>query len=250
MKTALRALVIAAVLAAAMAAPAGAGSDDREQEKVIGPDTRRRVDPTTGAVARRTVLITFTFGGQGHACTGFLVEVDLVATAGHCVFDFDGTKTFAKNIEVTPGANGGSTPYGTCGAAGTSVPAKWQSKGSSRWDIGAIELDCDVGQETGVMPLQLTGDPLGDKVRINGYPGDKPARTQWTGSGRVVIAKKQQLFYDVDTTAGQSGAPITNKKLYGCVCAVGIHTSALEGAPRNAGVRVSANVIGWFAQVQ
>ena len=245
-------LVVAALVVAVPVSSAGAGEapgGGYETEKVIGPDSRRRVDPTTGAVARRTTLIEFRFDGRPFACTGFLVHLNVVATAGHCLFDFGASNEFATNIEVTPGANGASAPYGTCGATDVAVPSKWQDAGKPRWDFGAITLDCNVGESLGTIPLHVTEIPLGARVQINGYPGDKPSGTQWTGAGRVLGADAQRLVYDVDTSGGQSGAAITGKKVFGCVCAVGIHTVAVLGAPQNGGVRVNDKVVAWFTEV-
>ena len=74
-------------------------------ELVIGQDTRTQITATT----------TYPFRVMGRiavGCTGTLIGVRHVLTAGHCVYNSSNRKT-NSNLDFGPGQNGANTPYGT-----------------------------------------------------------------------------------------------------------------------------------------
>jgi glutamyl endopeptidase len=234
-------------------------------ETIIGLDKRVQVTDTTAFPARATALITF----GGGSCTGFMIGKDTVATAGHCVYESGAWRT---NVEVYPGRNGSSSPYGSCAARQNSQPGvglfsnrRWISLGDERYDYGAIKLDCSVGNATGWYALWTQSDLVGVNTTINGYPGDKPAGTQWRSSDcsnnsfffvqcTVATETTRQLFYSNDTFAGNSGSPVYFSGVRGCPCAIGIHAYGLHGSyphdTYNHGARTLTGVINFLSGVR
>ena len=43
---------------------------------------------------------------------------------------------------------------------------------------------------------------------ISGYPGDKPTGTQWYDSHKIAIVNTRKVYYDIDTSGGQSGSAV------------------------------------------
>ena len=91
-------------------------------------------------------------------------------------------------------------------------------------------------------------DLLTTTANISGYPGDKPAGTQWYHARKVTSVNARKVYYDIDTAGGQSGSAvyrIVNGGRYG----IAIH--AYGGATANSGTRIVQdvfnNLIAWKA---
>lgn len=228
-------------------------------ESVIGADTRFRISGSamTRSPYRKVVLIRWFEGGYMNQCSGAMVREDLVATAGHCVYDSGNWHTDA---EIIPATDWGSQPYGSCrvkgGIAGLHVPVQWMSSQNSDFDYGAMKLDCSVGKRTGRFKLSAKVS-TGTAVRIYGYPGDKvgpypflPA-TMWGSAGTVKVVQSRRVFYDNDTYGGMSGSPVL-RSIDGEMQVVAIHTNGVGGGISwNSGVLMTAearaNFNAWAA---
>lgn len=235
--------------AEAMPAPIGI-------ETIIGADTRVRVNPTTVYPARAMVLITFSTGAGTARCSGALIGVNTVATAGHCVHRGSGGSAGffpPSSFRIYPGRNGASSPYGVCTAKTLYTVAGWASSRSELYDYGAIKLNCSVGATTGFLGFfwqtaTLTGLPS----IINGYPGDKPL-TQWRSTDIIRATTTQQIFYQNDTVGGMSGSPVYYNRSRCGLCMMGVHAYGLHGiAPHstnNHGIRITQavfnNLVTW-----
>ncbi|HEX8095908.1 trypsin-like serine peptidase [Jatrophihabitans sp.] len=148
-------------------------------------------------------------------CTGWLYAPNMVATAGHCVYDktavingyFD-----TRGIRVWPGVNGSTTNAQSCGVVKSFVPANWtagQSRyvyGNEAFDYGAFKLDCSPA----LQPALKYGLPptVTDFTRICGYPKNKATDTQWCSDDQVRAFDAYQVFYSNDTCVRMSGAPV------------------------------------------
>jgi glutamyl endopeptidase len=212
-------------------------------ESVIGPDNRKRVNPTTGFPARATVLVTFSAG----RCTGWLIGADTVITAGHCVHPGGGGSFYpVRSYRVYPGRNGSASPYGSCTARWTASVVGWTADASDQHDYGAIKLNCSIGTTTGWYGYFWTSASLtGLPTIVSGYPGDKPL-TQWRSDDLVRVTQTKRVFYQNDTVGGVSGAPVYYNRA-GCgYCAMAIHAYGTYGAPpfrtNNHGTRVTRAV--------
>jgi glutamyl endopeptidase len=162
-----------------------------------------------------------------------LIGPRTVVTAGHCVYSRE-QKGWARSIEVAPGADGSSFPFGRQSASDFRSVDKWVQDGNTDFDFGAIILPTkELGQKVGYFGFQsLSSTALKQReIRTSGYPGDKPRGTQWFMAGPTEKVTCGQLFYTIDTYGGQSGSAVwvqdKDKRL-----AVGIHTSG--GCPNKA----------------
>ncbi|MFO1129508.1 MAG: serine protease [Rhodospirillales bacterium] len=239
----------ASELKALLALPA-AGPPFAGPETIIGPDTRKRVNPTTEFPARATTVITFSEG----RCTGWMIGPDTVATAGHCVHSGGRLGTWRQDVVVFPGRNGNQSPYGSCTAKRLYTVAAWKDEAKIAYDYGAIKLNCDIGLTTGWYGLfWQKGSMNGLPTNINGYPGDRPL-TQWSSADKVTVTQKLRLFYRNDTVGGMSGSPVwTNRDSTCPVCTMAVHTYGAAGAPpaatNNSGTRITQpvfnNLVAW-----
>jgi V8-like Glu-specific endopeptidase len=85
---------------------------------------------------------------------------------------------------------------------------------------------------------------LKDPVTVRGYPGEKQSFPYY-GEGNIKAVKKDKLFYDVDTTGGNSGSPfiaIVNQQL-GPI--IGVHIAYIEADNLNLCTRYTKEVHDW-----
>jgi V8-like Glu-specific endopeptidase len=148
-------------------------------------------------------------------CTGWVYAPNMVATAGHCVYDKRVVKNGyfdTKGIRVWPGINGSTTNAKSCGVVKSFVPTNWtagQSQtvgGSPAYDYGAFKLDCSPA----LQPALKYGAPptVGAITRVCGYPKDKALDTQWCSDGHVQAVDYYLVYYDNDACVRESGAPV------------------------------------------
>jgi V8-like Glu-specific endopeptidase len=231
-----------------------------EPYSVIQPDTREIVTDTTKLPARTIVLISFKPAGEAgfKNCTGTMVGRDVVLTAGHCVNAGGVTGRWHTTFTVVPGRNTATSPFGTCGVVRLFSLKGWFSADEEQrklHDLGAIQLDCTVGDKTGWLPMQpVSGAPLNLATLIQGYPCDKrPAGRQWVSRDTVREAIPGKLFYQNDTYGCMSGSPV----LLGPSLALsGVHTNGLHGSPpwnsNNAGTSLTVarirEIQAWMGQ--
>jgi glutamyl endopeptidase len=235
---------------------AGAGESHAPEtvraESVINVDDRSRVQATTTYPNSAIGQLTFTTPEGQFLCTGFLVDADTVLTSGHCLHP-GGTSAAADwytGHRFSPGQNGaGNRPFGSCGATELWTLPGWFDGESEYQDLGIIQLDCEVGNQTGWFGyfsrpgLRALNELV---THLRGYPGDKPFGTMWTDRGRVWATQVNMAFYRNDTFGGQSGSPVFQWGRY-CEgpCAMAVHGYGYghgSGPHRdnNHGVRITA----------
>lgn len=204
---------------------------------MIGQDNRVQVLDTTVFPGSAITYITTDAG----SCSGWMISVDTVATAGHCVHGGPGG-SFASNVKVYPGRDSFYQPYGVCNGTQLLTVDGWAQDGYVGYDYGAIKLDCNVGNFTGAFGFKVADGPGSFSADLYGYPGDKPTATQWGMIGDVSpFAYGGRYAYDIDTAPGQSGAPVyAYDSDCGTVCGRAVHAyGAGVGAPGNSGTGIS-----------
>jgi V8-like Glu-specific endopeptidase len=154
-------------------------------------------------------------------------------TAGHCVYNHE-QKAWATQIEVSPGTDARSRPYGSQKSADLRSVDKWVNDQDNKYDLGAIILPNDkFGKELGYFGFQALSTKSLKATELNtaGYPGDKPRGTLWFMAGPVSKVDCAVISYMIDTYGGQSGSPVWTK-IDDKRVAVGIHVRG--GCPNQA----------------
>jgi V8-like Glu-specific endopeptidase len=222
-------------------------------ETVHGPDDRVRIT-TTGSYPWRihaSLLITAADGSRWVGTAWFISPRTLI-TAGHCVYiknsGVPGRDGWVRSIDVMPGRNGSSLPYGTARSSDFRATTGWTGSGDENFDYGAIILPTDLGNKTGWIGFGVYSDAeLAASVgNISGYPGDKPSGTQWYDARRIDSVNTRKVYYDIDTMGGQSGSAVY-RIINGARIAIAIH--AYGGATTNSGTRINRpvydNLVAW-----
>lgn len=211
-------------------------------ESVIGTDDRELVPDTTVSPWRRNCALRITSkSGQMYVGTGWFIGTRTVMTAGHCVYLHD-DGGWPNSIEVIPGLDGSSRPYGSQTSTRFRSVDGWIKEQSSESDYGAILLDDEMGSTTGWFAFASLTDEelLAVDANISGYPADKDNATrQYFHARRILSLTPTRLQYDIDTYGGQSGSCIW-LNVRGERIAVGIHTTG--GSRGNSGTRINKEV--------
>ncbi|CAM3717913.1 trypsin-like serine peptidase [Smaragdicoccus niigatensis] len=226
-----------------------------DAEAVIGTDDRVQITNTSVYPwrAHASLLITAADGSQWIG-TGWFLGPHTLGTAGHVVFiknsGVPGRDGWVRSIQVMPGRNGNQLPYGSVTASNFHSVLGWTRDGDQNYDYGAIVLGSDLGSQTGWLGFGAYDDATiqGSTANISGYPGDKPAGTQWYHGSRVTSVNAQKVFYETDSFGGQSGSAvyrIVGQDRY----AFAVHTYG--GATSNSGTRINNavfnNLVAWRA---
>ncbi|MCG7521928.1 trypsin-like serine protease [Ruegeria sp. Ofav3-42] len=204
---------------------------------VIGQDDRRAVTDTTVDPARAIVKILLRKPGaaEDSGCTGAMIGESYVLTAAHCIHSGSSFGVAMQNLRVIPAMNRGRAPFGRCGVNQAFVLSGWTNTPSLAearyYDMGVLNLDCNVGKQTGWFGVRPLGDDeVGSATRVQGYPSDlRPKGRQWVSDGTLGILWDAKGFYDNDTYGGTSGAPVTNAKDLNIL--FGVHTNGLHDVP-------------------
>jgi glutamyl endopeptidase len=222
------------------------GTEAVGAESVINVDDRTRVQNTdvypNSAIGQLRLLDD---EGQPLRCTGFLIDANTVLTAGHCVHQ-GGTGSddhWFTNHVFTPGENEDVEPFPSCNGVELWTLPRWYDEQDEYHDIGIVQLDCTVGNQTGWLGyFALPGRRalLDMTTHVRGYKG--LTEQMWTDKGRVWASQGQMTFYRNDTSGGQSGSPVF-KWRNGCLedgesgpCAMAVHAYGTgHGSPPHKG---------------
>lgn len=216
---------------------------------VNGTDNRYKVKNTMQAPYSYTVYLVIHWkNGDNTTATGWMMGKSTVVTAGHCTYIDDYRGGWAANIEVYPAKNGYKNPYGYANVTNMNVTTAWINEGGAANDYGILELDREIGVNTGYFGYQYQGASYnGTEVTIGGYPGEHVANNYtyaelWKKKGKISSSTSNVLRYKIDTTGGQSGAPVylDNHQV------IGIHSGGY-GANANQGKRIDEFAFNWFS---
>ncbi|WP_433937875.1 serine protease [Sorangium cellulosum] len=201
-----------------------------EAQAVLGTDTREQKRDNTTFPSRTRVFITN--GNMTGACSGQLIGPTTILTAAHCVHNGTGwlsTRSWSPGVD-SQDANafpyqGGSTYPDTSGNAPIAgcykamVSSEWASGDTSvSYDFAFLELGSmypegcgfDPGNDLGWHGLWVASEAaIEDRSgNLYGYPAEKATWPQiWGGTGPVTD-EGVALWYDIDTTGGQSGSAV------------------------------------------
>ncbi|WP_207696485.1 hypothetical protein DOK67_0001407 [Enterococcus sp. DIV0212c] len=181
-----------------------------ETRSIIGTDDRIPVTDTTIAPYQSTVFIA----ANGSYGSGSVIGKNTVLTAAHVVkrIKDDPNK---DSIFVAPGRDGATLPYGKFKIKEVHIPQKYLTTPNVDSDIAVVTLEQNNGQSIGDVvkqnPIALTDSvTIGSSLSSLGYPGDKPWATMWETKGKITDQSATRLYYDFDTSGGQSGSSVFN----------------------------------------
>ena len=223
-------------------------------EVVIGTDDRIQITNTSVYPWRVHASLRITAAdGALYSGTGWFIGPHTLATAGHVVFIHapdTARHGWVRSIQVMPGRNGPSLPFGTVTSSDLRSVTGWTQNRDQNYDYGAIRIPTELGNTLGWFGFGVYADSdlLATTANIAGYPGDKPAGTQWYHWRQVASVNSRKVYYAIDTAPGQSGSAvyrITSSGRYG----IAIH--AYGGATANSGTRIVQpvfdNLLAWKA---
>jgi V8-like Glu-specific endopeptidase len=231
------------------------GPADVMAETVHGPDDRVQITNTANMPWRMNASLLITAADNSTWIgTGWFIGPHTLMTAGHCVYiknsGVPGRDGWVRRIQVMPGRNGSTLPYGSVTSSSFRSVTAWTQNGDQNYDYGAIIIPTQLGNTVGWYGFGSwpDADLLASTGNIAGYPGDKPSGTLWYDSRRIASVNSLKVYYDIDTAGGQSGAAvyrIINGARYG----MAIH--AYGGAVTNSGTRITSavynNMVAWKA---
>jgi V8-like Glu-specific endopeptidase len=194
-------------------------------EDVIEADTRSRVTNTESYPYYTVGYINNTYASDNRfRGTGFIVSPYMVLTNGHMIYSKD-EGGYAKKIDFSPAQGqrfeGGEVirPYGTRSASSWQTNEKYidaltnDPSAQFNYDYAAVFFDTSfssVGINT-YMPLVFDAAAAGT-IDLAGYPaavqGEGNSRAMWHSSGIVLSEADLILYYDADTSGGNSGSPL------------------------------------------
>jgi len=235
------------------AAVASFGEPPPLTETVHGPDDRVQITQTAAYPWRvHASLLIVAADNSTWIGTAWFIGARTLVTAGHCVFiknsGIPGRDGWVKSIDVMPGRNAATLPYGTVKSTSFRSVTGWTERGDQNFDYGAIRIPTDLGSRTGWFGFGVYGeaDLRGTVANISGYPGDKPTGTQWYDNHGVAAVDERKVYYDIDTMGGQSGAAVYRIK-DGKRTAIAVH--AYGGGVTNSGTRITRpvydNLVAW-----
>lgn len=223
------------------------------EREIIGGDTRKKVKDSIAIPFRFIchLAISYKDTREKAAGTGILIGPRHVLTAAHNLHTVAGLK--ARRVVVSPARNGEPNSIGGLSTKTWNIHRFWDSNKTKNWnfDYALIRLDDEVGsetyKETDYKPLGYWGDSTNgggtllralDPVRVDGqvayvagYPElDEPNNYfLYCGRGKVfghlpnqpIKAEDLVMQHTVDTSDGQSGAPVWIVDPFRCL--VGLH---------------------------
>lgn len=181
--------------------------DDRFSEYgIVDRDDRKVVIQTKDFPASAIANILFRDAtGERKLCSGAMIAEDALLTAGHCVF----ITSWHWDYTVIVGRNVGREEFEQCGVERIYIPAIWKEILPGH-DLALLKLDCSVGVQSGYFPIRaFAEEDIGEKTRLQGYPGQIDARgRQYYAEDEVTDAKELLIDHRIDTSGGMSGSPM------------------------------------------
>jgi len=133
------------------------------------------------------------------------------------------------------------------------------------YDIAILNLKEDIGSQLGFAALSLI-DPSQInlslfRVHVAGFPASKTFRSYffqqerclYDMEGSIIQLDDKKIYYDIDTSGGQSGAGIWNLQTVGerledqIMLCYGIHTQGMDGIKKgNSDVRFTQEIMDFI----
>lgn len=227
------------------ARPAGAPA---RMFSILGPVDHRRIElRNTVAPWRMICALRIDTGSGVFNGTGWLAGPSTVITAGHCLHNdaFASGGGWARKVTVVAGQSWNKQPFGAVVSTRLSCADPWLRTRDRAHDIGAIHLDDPVGERVGWMKYDAV-DPaalIRAAAVVSGYP-------EYAGSyehllvakGAVRTSLDGRLYYEIDTTDGQSGGPVWIGDI-AAPTVVAVHGYEADATPPGVGPGVNSGAL-------
>ena len=177
--------------------------DKDDRQKVVDNLNRRPYDSVA-------CLKMHMKNGKRYRGTGWLAGPKTIITAGHNVYSRR-KGGWADLIEVIPGRDGRQKLSQKSRSNRFRALDAWIEDRDPDFDIGVIQLNNSFQRTFKQKQFKSVDDDQLEKQRVQivGYPQDKDAgEKQYTHTSYVKGVEENRIYYDVDTSQGQSGAPI------------------------------------------
>jgi V8-like Glu-specific endopeptidase len=232
-------------------------------ENVVGTDDRTRVTDTETYPWNTVGHIGNSYpSGRAYRGSGAIVAPYMVLTAGHMLYDWGTEGGYAGSITFSPGqrqlsAGGAVTrPYGQFTASWWQTNANYVDALKTNpgvqfdYDYGAVFFNTSftsVGLNT-YMPMVFNLAP--DAIHLAGYPpsvqGETSSQGMWHSFGNVTSTTDRIIYYDADTTGGNSGGPVWQFTSPDTRRIVAVHVVSSPGGCRMASQN-QENIESWMA---
>ena len=192
-----------------------------KKESLLGHDYRKPVGSNIASEPYRAIgLLKMKYATKSSAGvqefvymrgTGTLVGRGVVLTAAHNLYS-KALGGDAVAVEFYAGLH--KDPLdGTYKSIASSKALTWHypeefKKGAEGEDYALVFLERDISPTTGIFSIGVSGPNR--TVNVTGYPGDK-SYDMYTCEGKVLNRNHNTVDYEIDTTGGQSGAPVWAK---------------------------------------
>lgn len=241
----------AATILFRIAYPASVDTGEASLQAVIGEDDRRAVENTKAAPYAQIAFLR-TYGiGRGTAAA---ISETAVLTAAHAVFD--SSRKFASSAEIAFAKRGANEPYGKIRARYYFIDKRWYENPDDRTasdaysaiDFALVVFPRSPSNSTGYFGFasRSNSNLLNQSITISGYPGEVngvETTLQWEASGSVLETESESIAHNVDTSGGDSGAPVYismgNREYPWYIVAV--HNRVGESSQTNAAARLTSS---------
>ncbi len=183
-------------------------------EVVIGADDRVR-DKDPMHFPEHTIVKIYSRYPQSstttYICSGAMIASSHVLTSAHCVYDKN-MGGWATSVKVVPALQGSYMPYGSANAVKLMSFDLFLNNQDVRHDLAVVKINKALGNSTGWMGRETAGS--GHSMYafwhiVEGYPAEKDGGLKmWWHQKKNNSADEYLLYYQIDTTGGQSGSPV------------------------------------------
>lgn len=217
---------------------------DSGLETVLFADERTRIVSTDQQPWKLICALEIDAPWGQFVGTGWFAGPRTVITAGHCVFDKKQMGGWADKITLTPGRDRERKPFNSFTSERFSSINAWIERQDPDYDVAAIHLDQDVFPAEEVFRVDALPDgELRDYlINVSGYPASPGGGSElYWAKNRIRAVEPRRIYYDVDTSGGQSGGPAyiypdENSR----PIVVGIHAYGVGGTPASMNLRVNS----------
>ncbi|HQS83536.1 MAG: hypothetical protein B7Y25_05895 [Alphaproteobacteria bacterium 16-39-46] len=139
------------------------------------------------------------------------------------------------------------------------VHSSYLEEEDENYDFGIVKLGEDTGREVGWASLKSPDHNELESMQVNvtGYPASKspfnmafhiPSYNMYTMSGLIKKISKHKIYYDIDTSGGQSGSGVWRINQDKKIECVGVHTTGGSKLEGNGAVRMNQENISIISE--